>query len=99
MASDTIYDHLAEMRMIADAAKEAGYQRIQAAPSDVIAMIDEIARLRAQLDGLAEHFDNEAKLHRVACNGPADAGKESAFSEAAAHVRGIAKSGGADGQG
>jgi hypothetical protein len=47
----------------------------------------ELARLRAQLDGLAEHFDNRAEeLERGGCR------EEScAVMECAAHVRGIVK--------
>lgn len=56
----------------------------------------ELTRLRQQLDGLAEHFDGQAKgaYGSSFADGVAHANKA-----AAAHVRGIVKSGGADGQG
>ncbi len=45
---------LGEMTLAAAAAKDAGFKRVEVAPADVLAMGEEIARLRANVDAHRE---------------------------------------------
>lgn len=58
-------------------ARKSGYEQALA----------RISELEGALEACAGEFDNQAEIHRLNCNGPADAGKEAAFAECAAYVR------------